>query len=135
MWGGSRIASSDLTMPTPPPDTRPRHPYALPDGREIRVIADHGDVPKDVIDFELATGDPLWSKAKTRPGTQRRFVVARLKKGCLDPAEVDRLATIVVDLERVVARLQGKGASKADAAKIAEECRCAIVGVLEAARW
>lgn len=35
-------------------DTRPRFTYALPDGREVRVIFDHGETPPRAIRFEVA---------------------------------------------------------------------------------
>jgi hypothetical protein len=63
-------------------DTRPRVKYVLPDGRPIVVILDHGDVPAEVITFELASGDPLWSKAQPAyGGGNRRIVHATLAQG------------------------------------------------------
>lgn len=37
-------------------DTRPRYTYALPNGREVRVIFDHGEVPPRAIRYEV---DPV----------------------------------------------------------------------------
>lgn len=116
-------------------DTRPRHPYSLPDGREIRVIADHGGVPKDVIDYELATGDPLWGQAKTRPGTQRRFVVAKLKSLRLAPTSVRVALNSSLNPDELLGQLRLSGVPDDEADRIVKACQRAVAGVLEAARW
>jgi hypothetical protein len=61
-------------------DSRPRHRYTLPDGRVIRVIVDHGDVPDPMITFEITPSDALWSSAQ-RFGATRRCVLATLTEG------------------------------------------------------
>lgn len=63
-------------------DTRPRVKYVLPDGRPISVICDHGQVPADVITFELSPTDPLWPQAQPdASGSTRRLVHATLAQG------------------------------------------------------
>jgi hypothetical protein len=37
-------------------DTRPRYPYLLPDGRTIRVIHDHGELPRQTVTYDLGGG-------------------------------------------------------------------------------
>lgn len=57
-------------------DTRPRIKYILPDNRPITVICDHGQVPADIIPFELSPSDPLWDRAQQMRGSKRRLVHA-----------------------------------------------------------
>jgi hypothetical protein len=37
-------------------DTRPRFSYRLPGGRIVRVIHDHGEIPKFEITYDLGGG-------------------------------------------------------------------------------
>lgn len=63
-------------------DTRPRVKYQLPDGRPIVVICDHGDLPDDVITFEVRNDDPLWPNAQPSiVGGSRRVVHATRAQG------------------------------------------------------
>lgn len=38
-------------------DSRPRHMYRLPDGREVPIIFDHGEVPPQTSTFQLEGGE------------------------------------------------------------------------------
>ncbi len=38
-------------------DSRPRHLYRLPDGREVPIIFDHGEVPPLTSTFQIESGD------------------------------------------------------------------------------
>lgn len=62
-------------------DTRPRVKYTLPDGRVIRLIIDHDNIPKPMITFELRRDDPLWTMAQRFEGSERRYVLASLAEG------------------------------------------------------
>lgn len=61
---------------------RPRHKYALPDGRPITVIGDHDRPPAEVITLEIRQDDPLWHKAQRASNdSNRRLVYATLSQG------------------------------------------------------
>ena len=38
-------------------DSRPRHRYRLPDGREVAIVFDHGEVPTVTSTFTLESGE------------------------------------------------------------------------------
>lgn len=62
--------------------TRPRHKYAMPDGRPLLVIGDHDQQPAEVITLEIRQDDPLWNQAQRASNdSNRRLVYATLAAG------------------------------------------------------
>lgn len=51
---GVRLAI--VRTPAPIVDSRPRFLYRLPGGEAIKLIADHGDVPRQVITYQTKGG-------------------------------------------------------------------------------
>ena len=58
-----------------------RTKYILPDGRPIIAIKPFLDEPQPVITLEILPGDALWAQGHRIPGTQRRFVLAKIALG------------------------------------------------------
>jgi len=62
---GPRVANDE---PRYFPDSRPRAPYILPDGTEVRIIFDHGEAQPEKVTFQLRDGTVVFATRKAPDG-------------------------------------------------------------------